>query len=119
MRLGTASCLLIFNTLRHKTLSEFVSSSDHFYLSQEEGDNVDSLGDGGFNFGPIEDRVLEVKSTIDVKADLRGVSQLRLAGEILDKMKTSPTHRLSPKADSEPLHRQFSRQDLVFGAKVL
>ena len=50
--------------------SEFVSSSENLYLGQEEGDTVDNLRNDGFDFGPTENRTLEVVSSVDVKANL-------------------------------------------------
>jgi hypothetical protein len=74
--LRIASRLLIFRTLGNKTRSKFVSSSENFYLGQEKRDAIDGLGDSGFNFRPAEDGSLEVVSTVDVKANLRSVSDL-------------------------------------------
>jgi hypothetical protein len=115
VRLGIASCLLIFRTLRDKTRPEFVSSPENFNLGKEQGDTVDSLGDGGFDFRSVEDRALGMGSTVEVKSNLRGVS----AFLNLNEMTTRPTYRLSPKANPKPLYRQFSTQYLVLGAEVL
>ena len=115
MRLGIASCLLIFRTLWDKTRPEFVSSPENFNLGKEQGHTADSLGDGGFDFTSVEDRALGTGSTVGVKSNLPdGSAFLKL-----NEMTTRPTHRLSPKANPKPLYRQFSTQYLVLGAEVL
>ncbi len=69
VRLGVASWLLLLDILWNQTRSQFVPSPENFDLGQEEGDSVDSLRDGRFDFGPVDDRFLEVGSAL-VKADL-------------------------------------------------